>query len=832
MGIRLGFLGGASAIGASCVFVDLDGFRVVVDAGIRQARGETLPDLRALQESLGQETPDAFVLTHAHLDHSGALPLLVRAWPSVTLVATSATADLVRILLLDSLKIMELDREEEVPLFSADEVEQTLARIRTVDFDDPVDVAGGRIRLLPAGHILGAGAAVLEHGKGRVVVTGDLSVADQRTVPGMPPPRVRPDVLVVEATYGDRLHASRDAEERRLAEQIAAAVEDGGHVLIPAFAVGRAQEVLLILQSAMRAKRIPRFPVYADGMVRAVCDAYRHHPRFLTPRLRKLVLRGDDLFFSEKSGFQRVASREQRQKVIEGPPCCVVASSGMLAGGASTVYARAWAGRPENLIAITGYQDEEAPGRALLDLARGEKRELRIAGQVVDVQAQVATYHLSAHADGDELVGLVRRMRPRSVYVVHGDRGSRRALADRLVSEGVADVVLPEDGDVFEHRHRPLRRSGGQGIRGLGGGRPLTAEGLGEIRDLLLRVRPDGKRLLTAEDVAASWFGGEVGADEVAEARELLEGPQDAFGPDRRRPYRYRPVPEGAARTGPASATDVLALLDRHVPAESAGRYRSSVHQGERRIVLRYAFPDVAARLAAAGIARVEERTGWSVTIHPHPNQEELVARAREAVGTDVPTGSVSILFDEKTVRLEVEREVPGAGERGAAFLADTGWRLALAVEESVGEKHAAHAAQGAGTPLLPEEVKARLARLFEDVEDDLAPLKATFPAGEVVVHFTHPGMAAQHAERLAALARTTHRLVRVHPHPNHQRLTELVRGRLPGTWEVIEPPAWVPQEDAVRVVVWTLPPEAERTEVLREIEETLGCRVVLVRGD
>ncbi len=344
-GIRLGFLGGASAIGASSVFVEMDGLRVVVDAGIRQARGETLPDFRTLQESLGPAVPDAFVLTHAHLDHSGALPVLVRTWPTVPLIATQATADLVRILLLDSLKIMELEREEEVPLFTADEVEQTLARIRTVAFDDPVDVASGRIRLLPAGHILGAGAAVLESGPRRVVVTGDLSVADQRTVPGMPPPRIRPDVLVVEATYGDRLHASREAEERRLAERVAAAVEEGGHVLVPAFAVGRAQEVLLILQAAMRANRIPRFPVYADGMVRAVCDAYRLHPNFLTPRLRKRALRGDDLFFGEKIGFEKINSREHRERVIAGPPCCVVASSGMLAGGASTVYARAWAAR-------------------------------------------------------------------------------------------------------------------------------------------------------------------------------------------------------------------------------------------------------------------------------------------------------------------------------------------------------------------------------------------------------------------------------------------------------------------------------------------------------
>ena len=160
-------------------------------------------------------------------------------------------------------------------------------------------------------------------------------------------------------------------------------------------------------------------------------------------------------------------------------------------------------------------------------------------------------------------MGLVRRMRPRSVYVVHGDRGSRKALAERLVREGAIDVVLPEDGDVREHEDRPLRRSGGQSIVGLGGGRPLTAEGLGELRDLLLRVHGERRRLLTAEDVAVSWFGGDVGTDEVAAARELLEGVQSAFEPDRRRPYRYRPVPaDGSPRRPRAGGGRARATRD------------------------------------------------------------------------------------------------------------------------------------------------------------------------------------------------------------------------------------------------------------------------------
>ncbi len=827
MGIHLGFLGGASAIGASCVLVDVDGFRVVVDAGVRQARGETLPDLRVLQERLGLASPDAFVLTHAHLDHSGALPVLSRSWPDVPWIATRATADLVRILLLDSLKIMEFDREEEIPLFSADEVERTLARVRPVGFDDPVEVGGGRVRLLPAGHILGAGAAVVEKGARRVIVTGDLSVANQRTVPGMPPPRVRPEALVVEATYGDRLHASRDAEERRLAEQVATAVEAGGHVLVPAFAVGRAQEVLLILEAAMAARRIPRFPVWADGMVRAVCDAYRHHPRFLSPRLRKRILRGDDPFFRAK-GFGRVTSPEQRRRVIDGPPCCVVASSGMLSGGASTVYAKAWAKERQALIAITGYQDEESPGRALLDLARGERRTLAIGGVSVAVEAQVAAYHLSAHADADEIVGLVRAMRPRSVYVVHGDGDARRALARRLAAEGVAECVVPEDGDLLEPEARASPSPVATGGLGMAGDRPLTPGALDEIRDLLLRTRGDRRRL-TAEDVARLWFGAASRADDVATARALLSGPQDAFAPDPRRPYRFRPMPRAAARSGPVPEAELLALLERRVPPDLAGPYATSVKAGEAGVVLRYPFPAAARPRVAQALEAVAAASGWTVAVHPHANQEALVERARRAVPDGVAHRRVSIRFEQDVVEVEVACRIEDASSREEAFRAQTGWGLAFRVRE---ELEGGVAAVGAGAGPRPEDVRREIARLFADAEEAFRPLKTTFPAGAVVLHFVHPGVAARHGDRIAAIERIARCPVRIHPHPNHQRLTDLVRGRLPRAWEILRPPAWVPQEDAVRVTVWTFPPEPERSDVIRGVETDLGCRVVLDRGD
>jgi hypothetical protein len=498
----------------------------------------------------------------------------------------------------------------------------------------------------------------------------------------------------------------------------------------------------------------------------------------------------------------------------------------MLTGGASTVYAKAWARDPTNLVAITGYQDEESPGRALLDLAAGARRELRIDGTRVEVRAQVETYHLSAHADADELVGLLRAVGPRTVYVVHGDAEARRALARRVLEEGIADCVLPEDGDRIEHETYALAPRG-RGGAGLSGGRALDEAALGEIRDVLLQVGGARHRLVTAEDVASLWFGGEPGAGDVERARALLEAPRAPFGPDARRPYRYRPLPR-TARSGPASVAEVLELLARDLPPGVAGPYSPSTHVATHRVVLRFAFPDVAAARVAPRLADLAAATGWSLEVHPHANQAALAERARAALPEDVACGRVSIRFAEHRVQVEVDGPVADLAARAAAFEEETGWGLACTPAAHGGDPAQAPAA-GA---LRPEEVRDELERAFAGVDPDLRPLRVTFPGGAVVLHFAHPGMARQHEARLRALGERTGRAVRAHPHPNHQRLSALVAGRLPPTWEVLAAPAWVPQREVVRVPVWTLPPATEREAVARRVREALGCEIAVERGD
>jgi len=819
--LKLGFLGGASGIGASCVLVVVGELRVVVDCGIRQARGERLPELRTLQDQLGERGPDAIILTHAHIDHSGALPVLHQAWPRAPIVTTPGTAALIRILLLDALKIMDSGREEELPLYGLQQVEGTLAAVRPLAFDDPLELPGGRIRFFPAGHILGAAMALVESGRRSVLISGDLSVADQRTVPGALAPPVQPDVMVIESTYGDRLHASRVIEERRLCEQVAGAVARGGHVLIPAFAVGRAQEVILSLAAAMRAGTIPRFPVYADGMVRAVCDAYRSFPEYVHPRLRRRLEKGDP-FFSD--GFAKVHGAAHRREIISGPPACVVASSGMLSGGASPVYARAWASEPDSLIAITGYQDEESPGRALLNLADKRGGALSLPGGAVELAASVERYHLSAHADADELAGLVRRINPARVCVVHGGRAARAAMADRLELAVRGEILQPEDGQLLNLGGAPRPRAPAPAGPGIGRGRPMNSDALRAVAGILLPIDGRRPRAHSTLEIARIWFGAAASAEDVVVTRAALAASPGSFEADPRMPYRYRPVLPEPPREGPASLAEVQAALAAGLPDDS-GIYKRSAYQEAHRMVLSFHFPQVQGAAVAAALERIAAETGWTLEVNPRAHQGELMA-AVQALLPEV-TGGISLYPAERRAVARVGSAPAELTERQRRFLERTGWTLEVAVSSSVAPTVAPLPTASAAperAALAPPEARAEVMAVFAGVAPPLAPLKIRFPVGALSLHFVHPALGRRQQERLAAIARRTGRAVMTHPHPNPQELIRLGAALIPQDWTRLGEPGYIPQSDSLRVTLWDHPGDAAVAAAAAVIREQLGC--------
>ncbi|TMC22404.1 MAG: MBL fold metallo-hydrolase [Chloroflexi bacterium] len=500
--MQVAFLGGASSVGASCLAIELAEQWFVVDAGVRVGpQTDPLPDLAQLE---GKDVRAIFV-THAHADHIGALPLLHRAFPTTPIFTSRGTALLMEVMLADALKIMarRAVEEMELPLYPEELVSGMLMQVRPMPIDEPFTIAmlpGITIHASRAGHIAG------------IVVSGDISSTPQRTVLGaVPPPLKRCDLLVLESTYGTRLHPNRQAEEQRLAQAVAEGLARGGHTLIPCFGLGRGQEILLLLQAAQEQGQIPEFPIYVDGLVRRVCTTYQLLPECLTPRLQRQIRKGYLPFSGPNIIFVR--DEKERERIIAGPPACLLSSSGMLTGGPSVWYAARLASNPNASILITGYQDEEAPGRKLLDLAEHKQNSLELGGQQVQVHCTVAKYSLSAHADGSELASYASALSPRHVALVHGDEEARLALRALLTG---TEVLLPTNGTSIAIEQKKARAKHASSTEeapvqlptlptGVGGGRAFEYPDVEKLWRAVVEVPT--LRIITARELALVWYG-------------------------------------------------------------------------------------------------------------------------------------------------------------------------------------------------------------------------------------------------------------------------------------------------------------------------------------
>ena len=515
--MKLTFLGGADEVGASGTLIEIAGQRILVDAGIRissrttrDIHSDQLPDLRRISE-IG--TPDYILVTHAHTDHTGALPLIAEQYPHVPVLLTAPTAALIRVLQADAQRIMHSrqEAEGELPLFDEIAVERLLAAFQIVEFRQPIRLGAGlQVTYHPSGHIIGAALLVLESEEGTLVMSGDVSLSPQRAVVAAALPALKADALVLESTYGGKLHANRAAEEKRLIERLNAVAERGGKVLIPAFALGRAQEVLQILLANRDSLDVP---VYADGMVRSVCQTYEMFHDLLPPRTVKAA--GDHpLFFRE--GIKAVQNAAHRSQIgLSNSPAVIVASSGMLTGGPSAAYAGWLAGDERNAIFLTGYQDEESPGRFIQRLmtqqAAGEAVTWRLGTQNVALRCEVGTYSLSAHADEAELVSVAEALHASTVALVHGDAGARHSLASRL-RDRQKRMLLPHSGQTVEltFTTRPWRL--GLSVESNEPDRPL------DVAALWRKLSPGS--YYTARELAQAWWGDEKRAPLIAEILE------------------------------------------------------------------------------------------------------------------------------------------------------------------------------------------------------------------------------------------------------------------------------------------------------------------------
>ncbi|MEZ5184423.1 MAG: MBL fold metallo-hydrolase [Candidatus Nanopelagicales bacterium] len=452
MDVSLTFLGAAGTVTGSKFLVRTEDSQILVDAGLFQG---LKPLRRRNWDPLGFPAPalDAAVVSHAHLDHCGYLPALVRQGFNGPILLTADTAALTEIVLRDSAKLQEEDaryaaargfskHRNPKPLYDSDDVERTLPLFRVVDFDRPVAATGEiDIRLSAAGHILGSASPVVRVGDTTLAFSGDLGRANHPLLgPPAPPPAAT--AIVVESTYGDRIHPPDPTSE--LADAITSTVERGGSVVIPAFAVDRTELLLLALGDLQRAGRIPPVPIHVDSpMALRALEVYRAallggHAD-LRPDLPADLLDAPNL---------HAAHTAAQSEALNDPavPSIIISASGMASGGRVLHHLKQMLPDPRHAVVIVGFQAVGTRGRDLVDGAA----QVKIHGEYVPVRAQVVDIEgFSVHADADELLGWLGSapQPPKVVYVVHGEPAASAELARRIGTELGWLAVVARDGE-------------------------------------------------------------------------------------------------------------------------------------------------------------------------------------------------------------------------------------------------------------------------------------------------------------------------------------------------------------------------------------------------
>lgn len=837
-------LGGAEEVGASSTIVEFGKSRLLVDAGIRigEQGSNQLPDLSRLKDEAGPL--DGIFLTHAHMDHSGALPLVHMAYPNVPIFMTPATAAVVRILLSDSLRIME-DRylqESELPLYPPEAVESCLGCIRPIPFDFPITSLSGEVSGIfhPAGHILGASSISLMGRSGSVLLSGDISLTEQRTVPAMLPPHIEHDVVIVESTYGDRIHAHRPTQESNLIRTVADVIESGGKVLFPAFAVGRAQEVILILQDAIARRELPVVPIFVDGLVQAVCDAYSRFPTYLQQHLRSSLGRGNNPFFPAQGHTIRIRSPRQREQVIQGGPCCIIASSGMMTGGPSAFYAKHLVADRRNMIAITGYQDEEAPGRRLLDLAEAHpsQRHWWIGDRMYPVRCRVERYSLSAHADSFEIAGLVRQMSPsQGVVLVHGEGDARESLASTVDNWVGCNVLLPNNGETMTFNaqrkvfYEPKRRVSSPRIGGEK--QPLDAHALSHLHQALW-AETGRKGLYRLADLHARWYGPQTSfAEEEAASLQTLLADSPHFEPDRKRPHLYRlrhPEVESADPETPASSSDVLEMnralqcVSEIFPPET-GLYKKGARQENRQLLLFFRFPQMAQQRYQTELKRLQQETGWNIELNQMPHHAALDEFARTILPESWPMAkNPSILHEKQMVRLtvytpqdlsdcELEQQQEHLSQR---YLTETGYELTwLFQPRPQREEPALHH--------ISSQSPMEINRAYQFIDEAFLsqphrPYKKSKKGDQIVLSFLTPEIGQHYQDLLASLQTQMGWELAINPEPNLYGIKQEVRALIPASWGMTRDPAPIKAQRIVRVRLETVPAPQAVEEIAQQV--------------
>ncbi len=469
--MRITFWGAVRTVTGSMHEVRVNGTQFILDCGLFQGHRKEARERNA-EFPFRPGNLDAVVVSHAHIDHTGNLPTLVKNGFDGPIYATPATADLCAPMLRDSAHVQEKDAEfvnkrllrrraldpeagdgAAPPLYGIDDAEATLPLFRRVPLCVPQRIGQNvTYQAYDAGHILGSSAVVVTETAGekkiRLAFSGDVG---RRNLPIIrdPDPLPEVDYLILESTYGGRLHKDPGIVMNKVANVVTRTCERGGKIIVPAFAVGRTQQLVLMLHELFDADRIPKIPIFVDSPLAVdATEVFRKHTELFDAETGEFVKKGEDPFGFRRLRYIRDVSESKALNDLRGP-FMVISASGMCEAGRILHHLRNNIGDPRNTILITGFQAENTLGRKLVD----RNAEVSIFGDPMRVRAEVETVNeLSGHADQRELLEWMKPVAHsvKRVFLVHGEPAQAAALAGAIADRYGLEVVLPERGQSFE----------------------------------------------------------------------------------------------------------------------------------------------------------------------------------------------------------------------------------------------------------------------------------------------------------------------------------------------------------------------------------------------
>ncbi len=457
--VRLTFLGGARQVGRSCMLLQTPESRVLIDCGINVAapENEMYPFFDAPEFRINEI--DAVIITHAHLDHCGIVPMLFKFGYEGPVYCTEPTRDVAALLCLDYIQVGQYETKKQV--FTSTDVKNMVKHTICLDYEEVSDITPDiRLTFYNAGHNLGSSMAHLHIGNGlhNLLITGDFNYELSNLLAPAVTRFPRLETVTLESTYGakDDVLASRKESEDYLIGIINDTHKRGGKVLMPTLGVGRSQELMIILERAMREGIIPKMPIYIQGMVWDVTAIHTAYPDFFNNKIKKQIFHQDENpFLSEL--FKQVGSQKEMEQVIEsGDPCIIMATSGMMMGGASVEYFKAFAENPKHSLILTCYQGEGSLGRRL---ESGEKEMSFLTtgsrSEVLKVKMEIFSIHgFTGHSSRAQIMGFVNNLdpRPKRIITVHGESSKCLDLSSSIHKMFRIETFAPRNLDTIRLR--------------------------------------------------------------------------------------------------------------------------------------------------------------------------------------------------------------------------------------------------------------------------------------------------------------------------------------------------------------------------------------------